>query len=379
MSSINPNNIDGTYPIAGQDNDSQGFRDNFTNIKNNFTFAASEVSDLQNNAILKSPLSGTTLNNNLNNAQLIGAQISKFTQTRNDLGTQSGSITVNWSDAHFQTLAITANTTVTLGSWPTSGFWTNMVLDVTPKAENLYLSLAGATSLVNATNIQGFTSNAIAFSSGNVTYRLEFSTYDGGTTVSVRDLYRNYNTEVAGVTGTFTTVNAGTLTIGTPLANVRTTGNVIGGLAQFAAVNSTPIGNASPSTGAFTTLSASGDATWSGNVIRAGGQIDSGYQYYSPSGNGAPTGNLVATIGTNVSRLIIDPASTISLYANITLPGGNVDAKVITISSTQNIQFLGIVPNPGTTLVNQANISLGAGNAVTYFYHASETRWYKIG
>ena len=29
-SSINPNNIDGTYPIAGQDNDSQGFRDNFT-------------------------------------------------------------------------------------------------------------------------------------------------------------------------------------------------------------------------------------------------------------------------------------------------------------------------------------------------------------
>ena len=32
-SSINPNNIDTTYPVAGQDNDSQGFRDNFTNIK----------------------------------------------------------------------------------------------------------------------------------------------------------------------------------------------------------------------------------------------------------------------------------------------------------------------------------------------------------
>ena len=25
--------IDGTYPVAGQDNDSQGFRDNFTIIK----------------------------------------------------------------------------------------------------------------------------------------------------------------------------------------------------------------------------------------------------------------------------------------------------------------------------------------------------------
>ena len=28
-SNINPNNIDTTYPVAGQDNDSQGFRDNF--------------------------------------------------------------------------------------------------------------------------------------------------------------------------------------------------------------------------------------------------------------------------------------------------------------------------------------------------------------
>jgi hypothetical protein len=35
-SQINFNIIDGTYPVAGQDNSSQGFRDNFTNIKNNF-------------------------------------------------------------------------------------------------------------------------------------------------------------------------------------------------------------------------------------------------------------------------------------------------------------------------------------------------------
>ena len=35
-SAINPNNIDSAYPVAGQDNDSQGFRDNFTNIKTNF-------------------------------------------------------------------------------------------------------------------------------------------------------------------------------------------------------------------------------------------------------------------------------------------------------------------------------------------------------
>jgi Tfp pilus assembly protein FimT len=47
-SNINPNNINGNYPVAGQDNDSQGFRDNFTNISNNFSFAAAEITALQN-------------------------------------------------------------------------------------------------------------------------------------------------------------------------------------------------------------------------------------------------------------------------------------------------------------------------------------------
>ena len=37
-SNIVPGNIDGTYPKAGQDNSSQGFRDNFTETKNNFTY-----------------------------------------------------------------------------------------------------------------------------------------------------------------------------------------------------------------------------------------------------------------------------------------------------------------------------------------------------
>ena len=38
-SSIVPGNVDGTYPKAGQDNSSQGFRDNFSETSNNFQFA----------------------------------------------------------------------------------------------------------------------------------------------------------------------------------------------------------------------------------------------------------------------------------------------------------------------------------------------------
>jgi hypothetical protein len=48
--------------------------------------------------------------------------------------------------------------------------------------------------------------------------------------------------------------NTGTAFTG---ATINLSGNVLAGLAQFAAINNTPIGNASASTGAFTTLSAS--------------------------------------------------------------------------------------------------------------------------
>ena len=46
-SNINPANLDINFPIAGQDNDTQTFRDNFSAIRNNFLLAQSEISALQ--------------------------------------------------------------------------------------------------------------------------------------------------------------------------------------------------------------------------------------------------------------------------------------------------------------------------------------------
>lgn len=72
--------------------------------------------------------------------------------------------------------------------------------------------------------------------------------------------------------------NTGTAYTG---ATINLSGNVLAGLAQFAAINSTPIGNASASTGAFTTLSASATfyansttastTTGTGAIVVAGG------------------------------------------------------------------------------------------------------------
>ena len=109
-------------------------------------------------------------------------------------------------------------------------------------------------------------------------------------------------------------------------------------------------------------------------MYTGGARIVGGYQYLAPSGN---TG---VTIGASVERLIMDPSTpTVSLYITAFLPSANVDATVVTISSTQTVQFCNVVPNTGTSISNPGNITLSAGTAATYFYHASETKWYKIG
>ena len=74
-SAINPNNIDGAYPVAGQDNNSQGFRDNFTNTSTNFQYAADEISDLQAKVVLKPALTGTTLDNDMLGSVLANATL----------------------------------------------------------------------------------------------------------------------------------------------------------------------------------------------------------------------------------------------------------------------------------------------------------------
>jgi hypothetical protein len=51
--------IDTTFPIAGQDNDTQGFRTNFTTIKNNFDTAKTEIQNILANVAASPSLTST--------------------------------------------------------------------------------------------------------------------------------------------------------------------------------------------------------------------------------------------------------------------------------------------------------------------------------
>jgi hypothetical protein len=190
-SAINPNNIDGTYPVAGQDNNSQGFRDNFTNIKTNFQYAEDEITDLQNNVVLKSALSGTTLDNDMLGSGLSNAVLNDMGYTRLALGTTGGSVTINYAVGTYQTMTTNASTSLAFTNFPPAGVAGEVYFQITVASVAHTLTLPAAVSL-GLTGIQGISGQVITFGATG-TYNFRFTTNDGGTTVTVYDLNRPLN------------------------------------------------------------------------------------------------------------------------------------------------------------------------------------------
>jgi hypothetical protein len=188
-SAINPNDIDGTYPVAGQDNNSQGFRDNFTNTKTNFQYAANEITDLQSKAVLKAALLGTILDNDMAGSPLSNANISDFSAIVAQLGNQSGSVTINYMDGHYQTVTTSGSISLAFTNWPAAGNFgiVRVAITVTNTAYTVGLPVAVS---VGTSNLQGYNSGVITYNQPGI-YTYDFTTSIGGTTISVFDVSQN--------------------------------------------------------------------------------------------------------------------------------------------------------------------------------------------
>lgn len=194
-SNINPNNINGTYPVAGQDNDSQGFRDNFTNTKTNFSFAANEITNLQNNVVLKGPLSGTTLNNNMNESILSNAQLQDMSETRVNIGTVSGSQTLNFAQGPYQTLTTSGSVVLSFSNFPTAGITNGRVRVQIAVASTAHtVTFTTGSFWINALGIQGCTvsgTNAVITFVATGTYEFELETITAGSVITINEVNKS--------------------------------------------------------------------------------------------------------------------------------------------------------------------------------------------
>ena len=226
-SNINPNNINGAYPVAGQDNNSQGFRDNFTNTSTNFEYAANEITDLQNKVVLKAALTGSTLNNNMQGSILSNAQLQNMSETVVSLGTVSGTNTINYTLGSFQTLTTNGVVALAFSNFPAAGAAAMVTVQVTVASVSHTLVLPASVS-VNTQGIQGLntSTNTMEFAATGV-YSFTFTTSNGGTTISLAQVNNiltpfNYSSQelndtnavsLAVTASYFTTVTASTATL----------------------------------------------------------------------------------------------------------------------------------------------------------------------
>jgi hypothetical protein len=114
-SNINFAAINENFPVAGQDNDTQTFRDNFDTIKTNFSSAKTEITDLQDNSA-RTDQDNDFLYNVVGSLTLQDAYLRK-----KDYGAAivTGTQDVSFKQAMYHVIKLGANTSLSFTEFPT--------------------------------------------------------------------------------------------------------------------------------------------------------------------------------------------------------------------------------------------------------------------
>ena len=198
-SNIITSTININFPVSGLSNNSQGFRDNFAAIKNNFVVSAREMNDLLNKVVVKSPLtygpspSGT--NNNFNGAEIAAAVFAGCSLATANLNTitTGSTITVDYSMGSFQEVTLAGSgaqsSTLAFSNFPSTGNYAEVRLRVT--ANNTSHTLTVPANVVQYTSTLNIMSSRVITFANIGQYDFVFNTADAGGNISIND-YTQY-------------------------------------------------------------------------------------------------------------------------------------------------------------------------------------------
>lgn len=132
--------INSAYPIAGQDNNnSQGFRDNFKNIKLSLDYVDQDVYNIKlNSVVLTNPVNDFN-DNVIQQAVLQDCSVAVYDDTDN---IQTGDVVIDYKNGSFQKFKIGSGThTFTVSNWPGQGKSGSVVVVITPSSSaNTYVN-----------------------------------------------------------------------------------------------------------------------------------------------------------------------------------------------------------------------------------------------
>ena len=182
-SNIDDVSINSAYPVAGQDNDSQGFRDNFGTIKSNFVASKAEIEALQDNTAKKNE-ANNFLGNNISNANLVDVS-----EELNAGGTVQASQNIDFQFGPVQTFIISGDVTLTTTGWPESGqvgkIRVILVNDGTTRTLTIGTEAGSTLKYHNDWPYSG-PSNEISVTNDSNPIVIDFWTYNAGSTIFVK-------------------------------------------------------------------------------------------------------------------------------------------------------------------------------------------------
>ena len=178
---ITVTNIDATFPVAGQDNDSQGFRDNFNQIKTQLSTAGTEITAIQTNQAV------TNADTDFNGHDQSELVLKDWGQKVVAKGAVTGSVACSFADANVTTLTTSGNVTLTFTNFPTDDSGTNVYATMKvllSKAVSTHtVTLTGVTFPNDADGDVGDSSSvSTTFPERQGTYVFDIFSVDGGTT-----------------------------------------------------------------------------------------------------------------------------------------------------------------------------------------------------
>ena len=195
MSAINTNGINVGYPTPGVNNDSQGFRDNSAAIKANLDTAATEITDLQNNVVLKSSLTNSVVNNDMAGTLISNAMTRSFRASTYNLGNAlSGTVQIDVSRGDVQFGSITGDVNLVFVGWTPVG-QNNVKLELAVGNANAIVtfpSSISANTCYGVTTLENYdsTTNQVSIPTGVCQLDYRLSSVDCGGNVTIEPYNR---------------------------------------------------------------------------------------------------------------------------------------------------------------------------------------------
>jgi hypothetical protein len=398
-SQINPSSIDITYPIAGQDNDSQGFRTNFKNIQTGLETARSEITVLQNSIVNPATIANVATSGAYSDligkptlstvsatglyTDLIGAPVLANVATSGSYVDLTGKPTlanVATSGSYVDltgkpTLVTTLDglTDVTITSVSNNDMlyydadivqWVNRKPAI-PYTVTVANNGHGGVSVINfngialkdSSGVAGVT-HPITFKSGE-RYRFDVSGFDTG---SVSPAKFAFSTLVdGGLPATFSVATANEYTTG--ITRVGTSGTA-GAYIDFVPTDSTP------------TLYAYAISNNPNDVLGWGRSVP--FLTYSASGEAVQ----YVTPADGDTIRIVTGATTLIVNANVAtttiqMPEGPANGTAVTIGFTGNIPTVNWMTV--STTINSPIGNTNAGTFGKWVYSTAGSGWFRIG